>query len=81
MGECRLLFFLAIGPSLQNLWHFKILTLESMGKLKIWNISKRADRRAKRAKTLDSGYYRTHTEVTFDARFLECIIRYTLQNF
>ena len=32
--ECRLLLFLAIDQGLQNLWHFKILTMESIGKLK-----------------------------------------------
>ncbi len=50
MGECRLLLFLAIGQVLQNLWHFEILTLESVGKPKMWNISNIADSRAKRAK-------------------------------
>ena len=34
MGECSLLLFLAIGQVLPNLWHFEILTLESMGKPK-----------------------------------------------
>ncbi len=48
MGECRLLVFLAIGHVLSNLWHFEFLTLESMGKPKMWNILKMADRRAKR---------------------------------
>ncbi len=47
MGECRLLLFLAIGQVLQNLWHFEVLTLESKGKPKMWNISKTADCRAK----------------------------------
>ncbi len=37
-----------------------LLTLESMGKPKMWNISKTADRRAKRTKIWDSGYYSTH---------------------
>ncbi len=31
-----LLPFLAIGQVLQKLWHFEILTLESMGKPKMW---------------------------------------------
>ncbi len=31
MGECSLLLFLAIGQ-IQNVWHFEMLTLESMGK-------------------------------------------------
>ncbi len=47
MGECKLLLFLAISQVL-HLWHFEILTLESMGKPKIWNILKTADRRPKR---------------------------------
>ncbi len=47
MGECRLLLFLAIGQVLQNLWHFEILTWESMGKPKMWIISKTAYRRVK----------------------------------
>ncbi len=42
-----------------------------MGKPKQWNISKTVDRRAKRTKFWDSGYYSTHMEVTFNARFLE----------
>ncbi len=37
----------------------------------MWNISKTADRRAKRTKKCDSGYYGTHMEVTVDALFLE----------
>ena len=50
MVEYRLLHFLAIGRVLQLLWHFEILTLQSMGKPQMCNISKTADRRAKRAK-------------------------------
>ena len=42
-----------------------------MGKPKIWNISKTADRRAKWTKTWVSGYYSAHSEGTFDPRFLE----------
>ena len=49
MVAYRLLLFLAIGQVLQNLCHFEILTLEPMGKPKMWNISKTADRRAKRS--------------------------------
>ncbi len=71
MGECRLLFFLVIGQVLQNLWHFEILTLESIGNPKTWNITKTDDRRAKQTKIWDSGYYSTHMEVTFGARFLD----------
>ena len=48
IGECRLLLFLTTGQVLQNLWHFEILTLESLGKPKMWNISKTTDRIAKR---------------------------------
>ncbi len=51
---------LAICQKLQILWHFEILTWESMGKPKLWNISKTADRRAKRTKIWDSGYYSAH---------------------
>ncbi len=42
-----------------------------MGKPKMWNISKMADRRVKRTKIWDSWYYSTHMDITFDARFLE----------
>ncbi len=44
--------FLAIVQILQNVWHFEILTWESMGKPKLWNISKTrwADRRANKQK-------------------------------
>ena len=48
MGKCRLLLYLAIGQVLQSLWHFEILTLESTGEPKMWNISKTTDCRAKR---------------------------------
>ena len=49
--------FLAIGQVLKILWHFEILTWESMGKPKMWNISKTANCRAKRTKIWDSGSY------------------------
>ena len=62
-----LLLFFAIGQVLQILWQFEVLTWESMGKPKMWTISKAADRRAKRTKIWDSGDYSTHMEVTFDA--------------
>ncbi len=71
MGECRVLLFLATGQVLQNIWHFEILTLESMGRPKMWYILKTADRRAKRRKMWDSGYYSTHIEVSFNARLLD----------
>ena len=47
IGQCRLLLCLAMGQVLQNVWHFEILTLASMGKPKMWNVSKTADCRAK----------------------------------
>ncbi len=52
--------FLAIYHKLKSLWHFEILTLESMGKPKMWNITKTVNRRAKQAKIWDSGYYSAH---------------------
>ncbi len=64
MVEYKLLLFFAIGHVLQNLRHFEILTWKSMGKPKMWNISKTGDRRAKRTKIWDSGYYSAHMEVT-----------------
>ncbi len=67
MVEHRLSLFLAIGQVLKNLWHFEILTWELMGKPKIWNISKTADRRAKRMIIWDSGCYSAYMEGTFDA--------------
>ncbi len=36
-----MVLFFAIGQVLTILWHFEILTWESMGKPKMWNISKR----------------------------------------
>ena len=57
MVEYRLLLFLAIGKFLKILWHFEILTWESMKKPKMGNISKTADRRAKRTKIWDLGLY------------------------
>ncbi len=70
-GVIQAVTFLANLPSFKNLRHFEILTWVSMGKPKMWNISKTADRRTKRAKIWDSGYYSAHIEGTFDARFLE----------
>ncbi len=46
---------------LKILLHFEILTLESMGKPIMWNISKTADRRAKRTEIWDSGYRNEYT--------------------
>ena len=42
-----------------------------MGKPKMWNISKTADRTAKGTKRLVSGYYSAHSEGTFHARSLK----------
>ena len=47
MLEYTLLLFLAIGQVLKYFWHFEILTWESMGQPKMWNILKTPDRRAK----------------------------------
>ena len=54
-----------------NLWHFEILTWESMEKPKMWNISKTGDPRVKRMKFWDSEYYSAHMQGTFDAWFFE----------
>ncbi len=67
MVESRLSLFLAIGQVLKILWHFEILTLESMGKPKMWNISKAANHRAKWNKIWVSGSYSAYMEGTFDA--------------
>ncbi len=67
----RLSLFLAIAQVLKLLWHFEILTWGSMGKPKMWNISKTANHRAKRMKIWDSGSYSAYVEGTFIARFLE----------
>ncbi len=58
--EYRLSLLLAIAQVLKNLWHFEILTWESMGKPKMLNISKMANRIAKRIKIWDSGYYNAY---------------------
>ncbi len=42
-----------------------------MGKPKLWNILKMANRRAKKMKIWDSGSYAAYMEGTVDARFLE----------
>ncbi len=51
--------FVAIGQVLKMLWHFEILRWVN-GKPKMWNISKTADRRAKRTKICDLVYYSAH---------------------
>ncbi len=57
MVKYRLSLFLAIGQVLKILWHFQILTWELVGKPKMCNISKKANRRAK---IWDAGYYSAH---------------------
>ena len=57
----KVMNILAICQKLKILWHFEVLTWESMGEPKMWNISKTADRRAKLTKSWDSGYYSAHT--------------------
>ncbi len=42
-----------------------------MGKPNMWNISKTANRRAKRMKIWDSEYYSAHMEGTFDAQLFQ----------
>ena len=42
------------------MWHFELLTWESIGKPKMWNISKTADRIVKRMKIWESGNYSAH---------------------
>ncbi len=63
MVEYRLSLLLAIGQVLKMMWHFKILTYESMGKPKMRNISKTTNRSAKLMKIWDSGL-RVHMEGT-----------------
>ncbi len=74
MVEYRLITFLGNRSSFKCcsiLWHFEILTWESMGKTKMSTILQTADRRAKRTKIWYSRYYSVHVEHIFDARFLE----------
>ncbi len=71
IGLLRLLLLGNRPRFLKHLWHFEILTWESMGKLKMWNISKTANSRAKRTKIWDSGSYSAFMQGTFDAQFLE----------
>ena len=44
-------------PEFKKIWQLEILTWESIGKHKLWNISKTVDRRAKRTKIWDLGYH------------------------
>ncbi len=69
MVEYRLLLFLA--QFYKMLWHFEIFTWALMGKPKMWNISRMADRRMKPTKIWDSMSYSAHIQATFDARFLD----------
>ncbi len=70
-GGIQAVTFLGNRPSFKNLGHFEIFTWELMGKFKMWNISKTANRTGKRTKILDSVYYSAHMYGTFDAQFLE----------
>ena len=56
-GGIQAITFLVINQVLQNLWHFELLTWESVGKPKMWNISKMAGRTASEEKIWDSGSY------------------------
>ena len=49
-GAIQAITFLGNRPSFKMLWHFEILTWDSMGKPKMWNISKTANGRANRRK-------------------------------
>ncbi len=55
MGNIKLWIFLRSAKKLKILFHFEILTWESIGKSEMWNISKTADRGMKRAKIWDLG--------------------------
>ncbi len=50
MGEYRLLHFLSICQLLNILWHFEVVTWQSMGSPKMWNISRTFNHRAKQTK-------------------------------
>ncbi len=62
---------LAICQKIKNLWHFEILTWESMGHLKCEISRIRLIVEQNGQKNWDSGYYSAHTKGIFDARFLE----------
>ncbi len=73
-GEYKVMGILAICQKIKNfvsLWNFSIGV---HGKPKMLNISETADRRAKRTKSWDSGYYSAHIYGVFYARFLEFIL-------
>ncbi len=59
-GRIQAITFLGNRPSFKKMWYFDILTWESMGKPKMWNITKTAYRRAKRTKLCDFGSYGAH---------------------
>ncbi len=71
MVKYRPLLFLAICQKIKILWHFEVLTCQSMRNPKMWNISKTADSRVKWTKICDSGYYSANMQGTFDAGFIE----------
>ena len=56
-GGIQAITFLGNWSSFTNFVALEILTLESMGKPKMWDILKTDGRRAKRTKIWDSGYY------------------------
>ena len=93
-GNTLLLLFLAIRHVLQNLWHFEILTRESMGiSSNMLHISKMADHREKRMKIGTCGprnsYIHVYIYIYMCVRYISClipwvqfgIIQCTLQNF
>ena len=67
-GRIQVIGFLGNRPSFKDFVAFEISTWESMGKPKMWNITKTANRRPQRTKIWDSGSYSAHIEGTFDAR-------------
>ncbi len=56
-GGIQAITFHGNWPSFKKIMALQILTWESMGKSKMWNISKTSNRRAKRTKIWDSVYY------------------------
>ncbi len=58
-------FVVAIVQLLNILWHFQILTWDSIGKPKMYHISKTTDPRTKRTKIWDSAFCSAHTRVLF----------------
>ncbi len=72
MVEYRLSLFLTI------IWHFEILTRESIGKPKMLKISKMANHRAKRMKIWDSGSYSAYMEGTFVPDSLNLVLSHSV---